>query len=61
MTRHLIADRGYDADQVREAVIDWFQFVDPDGFTGTSCYSGGCNRPFRENGCGGMDERQIRF
>lgn len=61
LSKHLIADRGYDADRVREAVIDWLHFVNPDGFTGNSCYSGGCTRSFRENGCGGMDERRIRL
>lgn len=59
LSKHLIADEGYDAEQVRDAVEDWFAFINPDGFSGDACYTGGCFRPFRENGCGGMDESQI--
>ena len=26
-----------------------------------SCYSGGCGRPFHENGCGGMSPSNLVF
>jgi hypothetical protein len=61
LSKYLIAERGYESDQVREVVADWIQFINPDGFTGDACYTGGCNRPFHKNGCGGMDERRVKF
>lgn len=61
LSKHLIADKGLDAQQVREAVERWFAFINPDGFTGESCYKGGCNRSFENNGCGGMDDKNVVF
>jgi hypothetical protein len=61
LSKHLIAERDYGADRVREAVIDWIGFINPDGFSGDACYAGRCNEPFHKNGCGGMSERKGRF
>ena len=61
LAKHLIADRGLEAEQVRTAVAEWFEFINPQGFSGDSCYTGGCGRPFHENGCGGMKEDEIVF
>ena len=46
LAKHLIADRGLDGPQVREAVIEWLRFINPNGFSGDACYTAGCNRPF---------------
>jgi hypothetical protein len=61
LSKYLIAERGYGSDQVRETVAEWFQFINPDGFTGNACYAGGCNKPFNENGCGGMNKKKVIF
>jgi hypothetical protein len=61
LSKYLIVEHGYGADQVRQAVIDWIRFINPDGFTGDACYTGGCDRPFHENGCGGMRENKVVF
>jgi hypothetical protein len=61
LAKYLIAERGYGPDRVRDTVSDWIRFINPDGFTGNACYTGGCNRPFHENGCGGMDEASVRY
>ena len=61
LTAHLIVDRGYDADQVKQKVTEWFEFINPSGFSGDVCYTRGCGRPFHENGCGGMDDRAVVF
>jgi len=62
LTAHLIAERGYDAEQVKEKVSEWFAFINPDGFSGDVCYTrGGCAKPFHENGCGGMDDKAVAF
>ena len=61
LSKYLIAEHDYGADQVREAVTDWIRFINPDGFTGDACYTGRCNKPFHENGCGGMSENKVIF
>jgi hypothetical protein len=59
LSSFLISQRNYDAEQVREAALEWIQFINPDGFSGTSCSTGGCKRPFAQDGCGGMNEARI--
>ena len=61
MTHYLIAQKGYNAAQVQEAAKAWIAYVNPDGFSGDVCQTGGCNRAFAKNGCGGMDDRAIVF
>lgn len=57
----LITEKGYDAEQVRQAEADWLKVGNPRGFSGDSCFSGGCTRPMRENGCAGMKQDSIVF
>lgn len=61
LAKHLIADEGYNAEQVRTKVSEWFDFINPGGFSGDSCYTGGCGRSFAENGCGGMSSSRVVF
>ena len=61
MTHYLIAQKGYSAAQVQEAAKAWIAYVNPNGFSGDSCNTGGCSRPFAQNGCGGMDDRALVF
>ena len=61
LAKHLLVEKGYDADGVRTAVTDWFADVNPDGFTGDACFTGGCGRAFARNGCGGMREDHLVF
>ncbi len=61
LSKHLIAERGQGVQEVRNAVKQWIAFINPDGFSGDSCYRGGCGRAFSDNGCGGMDEKKIVF
>lgn len=61
LSHHLIVDEGYGAKKVQAAVEGWIDFINPKGFSGKSCYTGGCVRPFHRNGCGGMNEEQIVF
>lgn len=57
LANYLIAEKGYNADQVHEAALDWIKFVNPGGHPGDTCYTaGGCRRPFAHDGCGGMGE-----
>ena len=59
LSAHLITERGFDAEQVRQAAAQWLEFANPDGYTGDACYTGGCGRSFEHNGCGGMNENQV--
>jgi hypothetical protein len=60
LSEHLIVDRGYNADQVRKKAREWIAFINPKGFSGDVCYTGGCGRSFAANGCGGMGS-EVRF
>lgn len=56
LAKHLITDEGADAERVRTTVAAWHHAINPDGFSGDVCSTGGCGRPFAHNGCGGMGE-----
>jgi len=46
--------------QVEKMALAWIRFVNARGFTGDVCDSaGGCARRFVDDGCGGMDERNL--
>jgi len=59
LSRYLITEHGADAKQIRIAVYDWMRFVNPRGFKGNACYTGGCGGPFETGGCGGMQESDL--
>lgn len=59
LSNHLIADKGYDAAQVKKAVEEWIAFINPDGFSGNVCYTGRCNQPWAKGGCGGMSGEVV--
>ncbi len=61
MSAYLIAEKHANAKQVKEAALAWIKFVNPSGFSGDSCFTGGCVRPFANNGCGGMNENDVQF
>ncbi len=61
LAKHLIVDEGYGVEQVRAAVAEWHQAINPKGFSGDVCSTGGCKRPFAQNGCGGMRESELAF
>ena len=61
LSHHLIVNEGASAEEVQAAVEGWIEFINPKGFSGRSCYTGGCVRPFHRNGCGGMNEDKIVF
>lgn len=60
LSKFLIARRGTSASEVQAAASEWLRFINPRGYTGDACFRGGCERPFSQNGCGGMNERHIR-
>jgi hypothetical protein len=61
LSKYLITEKGADVAQVRQAAQDWFGFINPNGFTGDACFTGGCGRAFKANGCGGMSKDNPVF
>ena len=61
LAARLITEKGYNAEQIRQAEASWLKQVNPAGFSGNSCFTGGCSRSMRANGCGGMKEESIVF
>ncbi|MCP4200738.1 MAG: hypothetical protein GY769_02235 [bacterium] len=59
LSKHLITERGAGVEEVRSTVEEWFARLNPDGFTGDICGTGGCNRALRDNGCGGMSAARL--
>lgn len=58
LSHYLIEKRKYSAEEVRREVRRWMAFVNPSGFSGDACDTGGCSRSFSKNGCGGMDDKR---
>ena len=62
LTKHLVANLGYDVAATQAKVDEWFRFINAKGWSGDTCYSsGGCAKPFHQNGCGGMSAGQLAF
>jgi len=61
LAKHLIAVEGADEERVRNTVTAWHQAINPGGWSGDSCFTGGCGRAFHSNGCGGMTRGQLVF
>ena len=61
LSNYLIAKQNYNTVQVREAAQKWVKFVNKAGYSGIVCSTGGCDRPFKNDGCGGMNENEIAF
>jgi hypothetical protein len=61
LSAFLISEKGFAAEQVRDAVNAWIQAVNSSGFSGDACYKGACGRSFEAGGCGGMHESQLVF
>ena len=61
LANYLIAEQGAGVKKVQAKTTEWVAFVNPEGFSGDVCYRGGCPRPFKNNGCGGMKANQVNF
>ncbi len=59
LSNYMIARQDADAAAVRAKVEEWVAFVNPAGYSGVTCYTGGCARPFHKDGCGGMDANRL--
>jgi hypothetical protein len=52
---------GAGAEEVRQAAVTWTETLNPAGYAGDACYTGGCDRPLQTDGCGGMDADELIF
>lgn len=59
LANYLIVERNATAAQLDKTVKQWIKFTNARGYSGDGCNTGGCDRPFSENGCGGMDETHL--
>ena len=59
LSKHLIANEQRSVAEVQEAVQGWIKSINPDGYSGDVCYTGGCPKPFKQNGCGGMNGNNL--
>ncbi|MHB0972418.1 MAG: hypothetical protein ACYC7A_03970 [Thermoanaerobaculia bacterium] len=59
LSNYVLAQHGANADQLRKTVRAWKDHVNPAGYSGDTCYSGGCSRALDDNGCGGMSESNL--
>jgi hypothetical protein len=61
LANHMIARQGANAREVRAKAEEWIAFINPNGYDGKACYTGRCPRPFREDGCGGMNASHLNL
>jgi hypothetical protein len=60
LSNYLIVERKAGEKQIQKSVHDWLAFVNTKGFSGDVCdTAGGCGRTFSQNGCGGMNEKNL--
>jgi hypothetical protein len=59
LTHYMIAKQDAGVEQVQAKVREWISFVNPQGYSGKSCYNGGCARTFTNDGCGGMHADRL--
>ena len=55
-----ISTYGAHAKDVQQIAQSWLAYVNPSaGFSGDSCYTGGCSNPAHRGGCAGMTESKL--
>ena len=60
LSNYLIVRKQATVPEVQAATRRWLKFVNSKEFTGDICDApGGCARTFSNDGCGGMDERNL--
>jgi hypothetical protein len=59
LSNYLIVEKGYNTEQLTDAVNRWIAFAYPNGYAGDACYDGRCGVSFEHDGCGGMTSQLI--
>ena len=61
LANHMIAREGADTAHVRQAVLGWIARTNPARYSGAACDRKRCERPFHDDGCGGMSAARLVF
>lgn len=61
LSNYLIAKENYSAAKVKETVNAWIQYTHPNGFQGDACFQGRCDSSFHQDGCAGMNDKNIVY
>jgi len=56
LIKEQVARHGASAEQAAAAAAEWIRSVNPHAYSGGTCPEGRCDRPFADDGCGGMKE-----
>lgn len=59
LSNYVLTQHRATPDELRQVVRAWYDYTNPGGYSGDSCYTGGCDRTFEQNGCGGMKESEL--
>ncbi len=59
LSNYVITEHDVNAKELRGVVDTWMAFVNPNGYTGNACHTGGCNGSLSGAGCGGMQEDKL--
>jgi len=60
LSNKAISEYGANAHQVQQVVESWLGYVNHEsGFSGDSCYKGGCGNSAHRGGCAGMEESKL--
>ncbi len=60
-TKKMILEDQATAGQIQVEAEAWLANISVEEFTGDACFDGGCGRSMRHNGCGGMQEEDVRI
>jgi hypothetical protein len=61
LANYLIVKQQFDLERLKQAVTEWLEFTNKNGYNGTACFEGRCEKPFANDGCGGMNESNVVF
>jgi hypothetical protein len=60
LSNYVIVERKGAEKEIQKSVRGWLTFINSKGFSGDACdAAGGCGRAFSQDGCGGMDEKNL--
>ena len=59
LSNYVLTEKAADAQQLREVVENWMKATNERGYSGDACHTGGCQRKFSDDGCGGMHDAEL--
>lgn len=59
LSNYVLTEKSADARQLRDVVENWMKATNAKGYSGDACHTGGCQRKFSDDGCGGMHDAEL--